>query len=149
MSDLLTAGQLAPNFSLPDQQGEEVALRDFQGSLVLLYFYPKDGTPGCTKEACSFRDNYQVFTDKGVVVLGVSADSTASHAKFQDKHDLPFTLLSDPKREVIAKYGAASGLFTKRISYLIGRDGKILAVYPDVKPESHADQVLVDVAKLG
>ena len=102
----VTEGKAAPLFTLKDQAGEKVALKDFKGKDVIVYFYPKDDTPGCTKEACNFRDNWDAFKKAGVVVLGISPDDQASHQKFIGKYQLPFTLLSDPDRKVMEKYGA-------------------------------------------
>lgn len=142
---MLSIGSQAPAFTLPDQDSKSVSLSDFLGQNVLLYFYPKDDTPGCTKEACMITEVYDDFQKKGIVVLGVSADSPASHAKFREKYHLPFTLLSDPDKEVIKAYGAHGGLMTRRISYLIGPDGILLKAYPKVDPASHAMEILSDI----
>src|ERR1035437_570515 len=142
----------APNFKLLDQDGKEHSLAYHKGNYILIYFYPKDDTPGCTKEACVIRDMYKDFESNGVKVFGVSADSPESHKKFADKYDLPFTLLSDSKREVIQKYEATKEIFgnlgTKRISYLIGKDGKILKTYPKVDPTTHGVEILKDIYSL-
>jgi len=138
-----------PNFSLPNQDGQSISLDSFRGKYVLLYFYPKDDTPGCTKEACTLRDNYDEFQKLGVVVLGVSADSPQSHLQFIAKYHLPFTLLSDPEKEVIKLYGAARGPFIKRMSYLINPTGEIVKVYPQVTPANHASEILQDMEILG
>lgn len=135
----------APAFSLRAQDGNTYTLDQFRGKYVLLYFYPKDDTPGCTKEACMIRDQFGEFEKLGVVVLGVSADSPESHAVFAEKYHLPFLLLADETKEVIEMYGANGLLFTKRISYLINPAGIIASVYPDVDPASHAGQILEDV----
>jgi peroxiredoxin Q/BCP len=126
-------GKAAPAFTLPDADGKKVSLKDFAGRDVILYFYPKDDTPGCTKEACGFRDDWKTLQKMGVVVLGVSGDSQASHRKFAAKYKLPFPLLSDPERTVMAKYGAYGEkmMYGKRITGVIrstvwiGRDGKV------------------------
>ena len=142
---MLKEQTLAPDFHLPDQNGAIHSLSGYLGQWVLLYFYPKDDTPGCTKEACSFRDNLPNFEKIKVKVLGVSADSPESHSKFVNKYGLNFTLLADPNRAVIKSY-EAGGLATKRISYLIDPKGMIYKAYPKVSPAEHADQVLKDLA---
>ena len=149
---MLSVGDKAPGFVLPNQEGKEVSLADSLGSFVLIYFYPKDDTPGCTTEACGLRDSFEEL-NKELIVLGVSADSPKSHQKFIDKFKLPYDLLSDEKKDVIKAYGALkekkmfgkSYMGINRISYLIGPDGKVVKVYPKVKPEDHAGEVLVDV----
>ncbi len=148
----LSAGNKAPDFSLPDQDGKIHALKDYAGKVVLLYFYPKDDTPGCTVEACTIRDSWGKFKKAGVVVLGMSVDTVVKHKKFADKYELPFTLLADVEKEVVNAYGVwAKKKFMgreymgiKRWSFLIGADGKILKIYEDVKPSDHADEVLAD-----
>jgi len=137
---------VAPAISAPDQDGQTRRLADYKGSWVLLYFYPKDDTPGCTAEACALRDNYSGFGQAHAVVLGVSADSAASHGKFAAKFNLPFPLLVDEDRKIIKAYGA-DGL-VRRISYLIAPDGKIAKAYAQVKPAEHAAEVLRDLAAL-
>lgn len=140
----------APNFTLPDQERKMHSLAGYKGKWVLVYFYPKDDTPGCTKEACMLRDNLPDFEKLNCVVLGISADSAKSHSKFAKKYKLPFTLLADGKKEVIKKYGAwqkkiflgKEYMGIKRMSYLINPDGKIAKVYSDVKPAEHAEEVL-------
>jgi thioredoxin-dependent peroxiredoxin len=145
-------GKAAPDFTLEDQDGKHVSLSDFAGKqAVLLYFYPKDDTPGCTKEACGFRDDVRAFTKLGVAVLGVSPDGGASHKKFIEKYQLPFPLLSDPGRQVMKRYGAFGEkmMYGKktvgviRSSVLIGKDGKVLRHWARVaKAEAHPEQVL-------
>ncbi|MBP9691246.1 thioredoxin-dependent thiol peroxidase [Candidatus Woesebacteria bacterium] len=150
---MLAPQTLAPAFTLPDQEGNSHSLSDFKGSWVVLYFYPKDDTPGCTKEACTFRDSYAVFREKGIVILGVSKDSVKSHAKFIEKFSLPFTLLSDESTEMIRAYGAfgekkfmgKTYMGVHRISYLIDPTGMIRKVYPKVNPSEHAGEILTDV----
>lgn len=152
---MLTEKQSAPAFSLEDENNKIHSLSDYTGSYVLLYFYPKDSTPGCTKEACSFRDAWSDIKPHAQV-LGVSADSVDSHQKFSKKYSLPFPLLSDPDKTVIKAYQAwAKKKFlgkeymgVLRISYLIGPDGTIVKAYPSVKPEIHANQVLNDLHAL-
>lgn len=146
---MLPIGTDAPNFKLPDHEGNPHKLSDYAGSWVLLYFYPKDDTPGCTKEACMLRDSAMEYEEHNITVLGISSDSELSHEKFISKYHLPFTLLSDSEKKVINMYGAKNDLGgTKRISYLIGPEGMIEKVYANVKPEMHADEVLEDVKNL-
>lgn len=146
---MLDIGTQAPDFKLPDHEGTSHKLSDYRDSWVLLYFYPKDDTPGCTKEACTLRDTALDYEEANIIVLGVSADNEMSHEKFISKYQLPFTLLSDPEKKVINLYGAKNNLgMTKRISYLIGPEGMIEKAYANVKPELHADEVLEDVKQL-
>ncbi len=143
----------APSFRLPDQTGAMHSLSDYKGKWVVLYFYPKDDTPGCTKEACSFRDNSVDFKNLGVIVLGVSKDTVASHKKFADKYHLNFPILSDESKEVIQAYHAwGTKKFmgrefegVKRTTTLIGPDGTIQKVYENVNPLIHAGQILSDI----
>ena len=154
---MLKIGQKAPGFHLPDQAGKEHDLKDYAGKWVLLYFYPKDDTPGCTVEACTLRDNFPKFKKMKAVVLGVSADAVKKHAKFAEKYDLPFTLLSDEKKEMLGDYGVwAKKKFMGREymgilrnSYLIDPQGKIAKIYEGVKPAEHAEEVLQDLKALG
>ncbi len=147
---MVEAGEAAPDFELASDTGEHVKLSDFRGSPVVLFFYPKDDTPGCTKEACQFRDAYSEFRAKGAVVLGVSPDGEASHVKFRDKYELPFTLLSDPDREVAKAYGVwrERKLYGKlsfgihRSTFVIGPDGTVVKAMRGVKPDGHPEQVL-------
>lgn len=141
------------DFTLKDHTGIERSLHEWRGSWVVLYFYPKDGTPGCTKEACSFRDVNESLLARDAVVVGISKDSVASHADFKKKYDLPFTLLSDPEHKVIEEYGAWGPGFmgytsTLRQTYIISPDGKIVKEYPKVTPAEHATQILNDLAVL-
>lgn len=140
---MLKEGTKIIDFSLVDQDGVAHRLSDYSGS-VLLYFYPKDDTPGCTKEACMITEVYEDFKKAGISVLGVSADGPESHKRFAEKYNLPFTLLSDPDKKVIKDYGASGLLFTKRISYLID-NGVIVKVYDKVDPASHATEILKDI----
>jgi len=150
---MLKIGKKAPEFSLPDQDGTVRTLKEYKGKRVILYFYPKDDTPGCTKEACTIADVYNDFKKHGVEVLGVSKDTPRSHKKFAEKYNLPFTLLSDRTGEAIEQYGAWSEkkmfgrtfLGILRVTYLIDETGKIAKVYPDVDPATHALQLLKDV----
>jgi thioredoxin-dependent peroxiredoxin len=141
----LKIGDAAPDFNLIDEKGFPVRLKDFLGSkTVILYFYPKDFTPGCTKEACSFRDEYKAFEERGTVVVGVSVDSVESHAKFSKKYALPFALLSDNQKEVARQYGVLGigGILTHRMTFIINKEGKISAVFPKVDVKQHAQEVL-------
>lgn len=148
-------GSDAPDFSLPDQDGVMHKLSDYRGKWVLLYFYPKDNTPGCTIEACTIRDQFKDFQKIDAVVLGVSTDSVKSHKKFVDAFSLPFTLLADENKEVVGQYGVfgekkfmgKTYMGTSRTSFLIDPDGKIAKVYEKVKPEVHAGEVLSELAK--
>jgi peroxiredoxin Q/BCP len=143
-------GTLAPNFNAKNANGETVRLKDLRGQKVVLYFYPKDDTPGCTKEACSFRDAFSQFKKRGIEVLGVSVDSEASHKKFAAKYKLPFTLLADPDHSIADTYGVygekkfmgRTYMGVKRITFLIDEKGKIRKVFEKVKPEEHAREVL-------
>ena len=147
---MLTVGSPAPGFALVSDNGEIVKLSHLKGSQVVVYFYPKDDTPGCTKQACGVRDAWDAFSAAGAVVLGVSPDGQASHAKFKAKHGLPFTLLSDPDHVAAEAYGAwgKKSMYGKeymgiiRSTVVVGADGKVKAVFPKVKPEAHAQQVL-------
>jgi peroxiredoxin Q/BCP len=145
---VLQSGIVAPEFSLQDQDGKTRSLADFLGSWVLLYFYPKDETPGCTEEACAIRDAWTDFQEAGVIVLGVSHDSVESHKKFAQNHRLPFLLLADPKKDVIKLYKSEAGFLTRRTSYLIDPEGKIAKTYPSVEPAEHAAEILQDVRNL-
>ncbi|MFA6131477.1 MAG: peroxiredoxin [Patescibacteria group bacterium] len=137
----------APEFTLFDQAGEQHSLNDYLGKWVLLYFYPKDDTPGCTKEACSFRDNLPVFNGLNLQVLGISTDSVDSHRRFAEKNSLNFTILSDTLKQTLKNYDAG-GVFTKRISYLINPEGVISKIYTKVNPSFHAEEVKNDLSVL-
>ena len=147
---MIAEGMKAPDFSLADADGKVWSLADFVGKKLVLYFYPKDDTPGCTKEACGFRDQYSVFAEKGMAVVGISPDSAASHARFRGKYSLPFVLLSDPERKVLNSYGAFGEktmygrkmMGVIRSTFLIDGTGKVVKVYPRVSPEGHAEQIL-------
>jgi thioredoxin-dependent peroxiredoxin len=152
--NLLETGAEAPDFSTTDQNGKKVSLKDYRGRKVVLYFYPKDDTPGCTKEACAFRDSFGKFKTLGIEILGVSVDSEKSHKSFAEKYALPFTLLADPDKKIVQAYGAwgEKALYgkkymgTHRVTYLIDESGRIASVFPKVKPEEHADEILKTVA---
>jgi len=146
----LKIGDKAPEVSLNDQNGELHNLSDYRGRKVVLYFYPKDDTPGCTKEACNFRDNIARFTTAGVEVIGVSVDSEKSHAKFANKYELPFILLADTEKKVVEDYGVwgeknfmgRKYLGTTRSTFLIDEEGVIFKIYKKVKPSEHAQEIL-------
>lgn len=146
-------GKKAPAFSLEDQDGNTVKLSDFKGKQVVLYFYPKDDTPGCTREACAFRDEHTKLKKKGAVVLGVSPDNAARHAKFAAKYELPFPLLADTEHEVAEKYGAwgEKSLYGRkfmgiiRSTVLIDEDGKVKKTWPKVKVDGHVDEVMAEL----
>jgi thioredoxin-dependent peroxiredoxin len=153
---MLQAGQKAPEFQLPDQDGKVHSLENYKGKWIVLYFYPKDDTPGCTKEACGFRDNSTKLTDKNIVVLGVSKDKVSSHKKFANKFELNFPLLSDESKEMIQSYEALGEkkfmgktfMGIHRYTYLINPEGSIAKAYEKVDPSIHADEILKDVETL-
>lgn len=150
MENLLPVGSEAPDFTGQDQDGRTIRLSDFRGKKVILYFYPKDDTPGCTKEACNLRDHYAELQAAGYVVLGVSADDVASHKRFAEKYNLPFPLIADPDKAIIKAYGAwgTKRMYgktyegTQRITYIIDENGKIARVITKVKTDAHAEQIL-------
>jgi peroxiredoxin Q/BCP len=152
----LKEGMKAPEFDLPDQSGTARRLADYAGKWVLLYFYPKDDTPGCTKEACSFRDAWAAVKKAGLVILGASVDPVKKHQKFVEKYSLPFTLLSDEGKTLVADYGVWGQkkfmgheyMGTFRMSFLIDPKGKIARIYEKVKPETHAAEILADLKAL-
>lgn len=155
-NNMITENTQAPDFSLPDETEVVHSLKSYEGQTVLLYFYPKDDTPGCTKEACMIAEVYDDFKALNIVVLGVSKDSPASHKRFKEKYHLPFTLLSDPKGDCIESYGAwgekslfgRSFMGIKRCSFLIDERGVIKKVYPNVNPATHALEILSDIRNL-
>jgi peroxiredoxin Q/BCP len=146
----------APNFSLPDQSGTPVSLSDYAGKWLVVYFYPKDDTPGCTTEACSFRDEYDYLQEQGLNVVGISKDSVKSHAKFAEKYKLSFPILADEDHEVIEAYGAwgpkkfmgREYVGISRMSFLINPSGEIAKEYPKVTPKEHVGEILKDFASL-
>lgn len=150
---LLEQGTKAPDFTLPDKDGKNVSLSDFLGKKVVLYFYPKDNTPGCTRQACAFAAAYNGFKEKNVEVIGISKDSVASHVKFAEKYNLPFTLLSDSELEVIKAYGVwqEKKLYGKvsmgvvRTTYIIDENGFVEKVMPKVKPDTNAQEILAEL----
>ena len=147
---MLETGMKAPDFNLSDKDGNTVRLSDFQGKKIVLYFYPKDNTPGCTRQACAFAASYEQFKARDIVVIGISKDSVASHLKFAQKHDLPFILLSDPQLQAIQSYGVwqEKKLYGKvsmgvvRTTYIIDEQGIIEKVMPKVKPDTNAAEIL-------
>ncbi|HSG25185.1 MAG TPA: thioredoxin-dependent thiol peroxidase [Anaerolineales bacterium] len=153
----LKVGDYAPDFVLNDEAGMKHSLAAYQGQPVILYFYPKDDTPGCTTEACNFRDDYSAYEDADVVILGVSADDEASHLKFKEKFDLPFSLLADTNKEVVNKYGVwgKKSMYGKefegihRTTFLIDAEGKIARIFEKVKPSTHSEELLNEIEKLG
>jgi len=150
---MLEIGMKAPNFTLKDKDGNDVSLSDFLGKKVVLYFYPKDNTPGCTRQACAFAGAYKQFEAKGVEVIGISKDSVASHVKFAEKYDLPFVLLSDPDRIAIEAYGVwqEKKMYGKvtfgvvRTTFIIDENGSIEKVMPKVKPDTNAADILAEL----
>ena len=146
----LRPGDLAPGFTAVTNGGGKVSLSDFKGKDVILYFYPRDDTPGCTKEACAFRDEFAAIRKKGAVVLGVSTDTAQSHDKFAEKYKLPFALVSDEDKSIVQAYGVwGEKSFmgrkyqgTHRVTFLIGPDGRIKKIWPEVKPAEHAREIL-------
>lgn len=147
---MLKEGSVAPDFKATNTKGETIRLKDLRGQKVVLYFYPKDDTPGCTKEACAFRDAFSDFKKRGIEVIGVSTDSTASHQKFTTKYKLPFTLLADTDHSIADAYGVygekkfmgRTYLGVKRMTFLIDEKGKIKKIFEKVKPDEHAREVL-------
>ena len=147
---MLEVGTKAPQFTLPDKDGNTVSLSDFLGKKVVLYFYPRDNTPGCSRQACAFAENCEGFKRKDIVVIGVSKDSVASHRKFAEKYDLPFILLSDPERQAIEAYGVWQekknygkvSMGVVRSTYIIDENGVIEKVMPKVKPDTNAEEIL-------
>lgn len=147
---MLKEGDDAPDFTTKNQSGEDIKLADLRGKRVILYFYPKDDTPGCTKEACSLRDSFDIFEDKGIKIFGVSTDSEKSHQKFISKYSLPFDLLADTEKEIVNAYGVwgekmnygKKYMGINRMTFLIDEDGKIAKIFKKVKVDEHANEVL-------
>ena len=150
---MLKIGMKAPNFVLKDKDGNDVSLSDFIGKKVVLYFYPKDNTPGCTRQACAFAGSYQDFVNRGVEVIGISRDSVASHIKFADKYNLPFILLSDPELQAIEPYGVwqekklygKASMGVVRTTFIIDENGNIQNIMPKVKPDTNAAEILAQL----
>jgi peroxiredoxin Q/BCP len=153
MNMALNVGDKAPEFKLKNDAGEEIALKDFKGKNVILYFYPKDDTPGCTKEACDFRDNTKVFDKKDTVIVGMSPDSVESHVKFKKKYGLPFQLLSDPEKKTLEAYGVwkeksmygRKYMGVERTTFVIDGKGKISKIFPKVSVTGHIEDVLAQL----
>lgn len=147
---MITVGAKAPDFTLKDKDGRDISLSDFIGKKVVLYFYPKDSTPGCTRQACAFAESYSRFKEKNVEVIGISKDSVASHIKFAEKYNLPFILLSDPERIAIEQYGVWQekkmcgkvGMGVVRTTFIIDEAGNISHIMPKVKPDTNAAEIL-------
>ena len=147
---MLKTGDKAPNFTLNDKNGRQVSLSDFSGKKVVVYFYPKDNTPGCTRQACAFADAYDEFKEKNIEVIGISKDSVASHIKFAEKYNLPFVLLSDPQLSAIQAYDVWQekkmcgkvGMGVVRTTFIIDENGVIQEIMPKVKPDTNADEIL-------
>ena len=148
MAELLKIGEKAPDFESVDQDGRPVKLTDFTGKPVIVYFYPADDTPGCTAEACSFRDNINAYEQAGVKVLGVSVNTQNSHRKFADKYNLNFTLVVDNSKKIASDYGVLGTRSASRVTYIVGPDGKIAYVYPKVSPKDHAPEVMQKLREL-
>lgn len=152
----LSIGSIAPDFELLDQEGNLHTLHDYKGKYILIYFYPKDNTPGCTKEACKIRDSFSGFQQYNAVVLGISTDSVKSHLSFSTKFHLPFPLLADEQKRIVDLYGVwgkkkfmgKEYMGTNRTSFLIDPEGIIIKIYDQVKPETHAEEVLKDIQSL-
>ncbi|MGD1899846.1 MAG: peroxiredoxin [Phormidesmis sp.] len=141
----LSVGTKAPNFSSTDDQGNSVSLADYAGKTVIVYFYPKDDTPGCTKQASSFRDAYSDYQGKDIVVLGVSMDDETSHKAFKEKFDLPFPLIVDTDGSITKAFDVEGGGYAKRVTFVIDGDGKITKVYDSINTETHATDILSDL----
>ena len=150
---MLNIGDRAPNFTLNDKDGKPVFLSDFLGKKVVLYFYPKDNTPGCTKQACAFAGLYREFQNRGIEVIGISKDSVASHVKFAEKYNLPFVLLADPELEAINAYGVWQekkmcgkvSMGVIRTTFIIDENGNIAKIMPKVKPDTNAEEILREI----
>ncbi|MGV0026434.1 peroxiredoxin [Phormidesmis priestleyi] len=141
----LSVGATAPNFTVKDTHGNTVSLSDYSGKPVVLYFYPKDDTPGCTKEACSFRDNYTQYITRGINVFGVSMDDEASHQQFTQKFNLPFPLLADTNGAITKAYDVDGGGYSKRVTYVIDESGKISQVFESIQTATHATDILAQM----
>lgn len=148
MENELKIGDVAPDFELPFGRGKG-RLSEYRGKVVVVYFYPKDDTPGCTTEACNFRDNFDDYKSKGIEVIGVSVDSESSHKKFVEKYDLPFVLAADTSKEISKKYNVLGIGTAKRVTFIIDKEGKIAHIYPKVSPKEHANEVMGKIKELG
>ena len=148
MENELKIGDVAPDFELPFGSGKR-RLSEYRGKVVVVYFYPKDDTPGCTTEACNFRDNFDDYKSKGIEVIGVSVDSESSHKKFVEKYDLPFVLAADTSKEISKKYHVLGVGTAKRVTFIINKEGKIAHIYQKVSPKEHANEVIGKIKELG
>lgn len=152
---MLEVGMMAPDFTLPNEKGEMVQLSDFRGKKVVVYFYPKDNTPGCTRQACAYKEKYADFQKQNIVIIGISKDSAASHEKFIAKYELPFLLLSDTEKTVIQAYGVwqEKKMYGKisfgvvRSTFVIDEEGKIMKIYPKAKPDTNGEEILAWLEK--
>lgn len=150
---MLNIGDKAPQFTLSDKDGNQISLKDFLGKKVVIYFYPKDNTPGCTRQACAFAESYTQFKTKNIEVIGISKDSVNSHIKFAEKYDLPFILLSDPERIAIEAYGVWQekkmcgkvGMGVVRTTFIIDENGNVEKIMPKVKPDTNAAEILAEL----
>ena len=149
---ILKIGDDAPSFMLPDSQGNQISLNDFKGKWIVLYFYPKDDTPGCTTEACHFRDDFKLLESLGAKVIGISIDDSFSHKKFAEKYNLPFPLLSDASGDIASRYGALNNFLViklaKRYTFLINPQGKIAKIYLSVDTSKHSQEIIEDLKVL-
>ncbi len=148
MENSLRIGDLAPDFEAIDQNGRELKISERKGKVVVLYFYPKDFTPGCTAEACNFRDNFDEFTKRGIDVIGISVDSEGTHKKFADKLGIPFILLSDKGKEISKKYNVLGLTSAKRVTFIIDKEGRIAYIFEKVSPKEHAKEVINKIDEL-
>jgi len=142
MENLLKIGDIAPDFEAIDQNGKKLKISERKGNVVVLYFYPKDFTPGCTAEACNFRDNFEEFTKRGIDVIGISVDSEGTHKKFAEKLGIPFILISDRTKEISKKYNVLGLTSAKRVTFIIDKDGRIAHIFEKVSPKEHAKEVI-------
>ena len=148
MAELLEAGNPIPEFETVDQNGKMVRSGDIRGKVSVIYFYPKDNTPGCTTEACEFRDSMDEYRKHGIEVYGISVDSQSSHKKFEDKYGLNFTLLADDKKEISEKFGVLGERSAKRVTFIVDKNGKIAHVFPKVSPKGHSEEVINKIMEL-
>ncbi|MGC8726474.1 MAG: peroxiredoxin [Thermoplasmata archaeon] len=148
MENSLRIGDLAPDFEAIDQNGRKLKISERKGKVVVLYFYPKDFTPGCTAEACNFRDNFDEFTKRGIDVIGISVDSEGTHKKFADKLGIPFILLSDKGKEISKKYNVLGFTSAKRVTFIIDKEGRIAYIFEKVSPKEHAKEVINKIDEL-
>ncbi|MCL4332607.1 MAG: peroxiredoxin [Candidatus Thermoplasmatota archaeon] len=148
MANDLKVGDIAPDFELPFGSGKG-RLSDYSGGVVVVYFYPKDDTPGCTTEACNFRDNFDDFKSRGIEVIGVSVDSEKSHKKFVEKYNLPFLLAADESKDISKKYNVLGLRSANRVTFIVDKEGRIAHIFPKVSPKEHATEVLNKIKELG